>query len=282
MIHRPHGLILVTGPTGSGKTTSLYGALKELNEAEKKIITVEDPVEYRLPRVNQVQVNAKIELTFARVLRSALRQDPDILMIGEMRDHETAEIGLRAAMTGHLVLSTLHTNDAISSPIRLVDMGVESYLAASALRGVIAQRLVRTVCDSCPEPYEPEPRERAWLTAAAGPAAAQIRYLAGRGCSHCNGTGYRGRIGIFELLQMDEPMTDALRRNDAEGFAVAARQQPDFRPLSICALDYASKGVTTLHEVFRMVEGLDDQLEPTTLSEVRPPSPEDGGAESTG
>jgi MSHA biogenesis protein MshE len=282
MIHRPHGLILVTGPTGSGKTTTLYGALRELNEAEKKIITVEDPVEYRLPRINQVQINSKIDLTFARVLRSALRQDPDILMIGEMRDQETAEIGLRAAMTGHLVLSTLHTNDSISSPIRLVDMGAESYLAASSLRAVIAQRLVRKVCDSCPEPYEPDPRERAWLTTAAGPASAQIQYLEGRGCSHCNGTGYRGRIGIFEFLQMDEALTDALRRNDSEGFAAAARQQPDFRPLALCALDYASRGVTTLHEVFRMVEGLDDTLEPTTLSQVNPPSSEPGGAETTG
>jgi MSHA biogenesis protein MshE len=202
-------------------------------------------------------------------------------MIGEMRDHETAEIGLRAAMTGHLVLSTLHTNDAVSSPIRLVDMGVESYLAASALRAVIAQRLVRKVCDSCPEPYEPDPRERAWLIAAAGPTAAQIRYLEGRGCSHCNGTGYRGRIGIFEFLQLDEAMTDALRRNDPEGFAAATRQQPDFRPLVLCALDYAGRGVTSLHEVFRMVEGLEDSLEPTTLSEVTNPSLEPEGAGDT-
>jgi MSHA biogenesis protein MshE len=264
LIHRPHGLILVTGPTGSGKTTTLYSALKELNESDQKIITVEDPVEYRLPRINQVQINPKIELTFGRVLRSALRQDPDIIMIGEIRDQETAEIGLRAAMTGHLVLSTLHTNDALSSPIRLIDMGVESYLAASALRAVIAQRLVRCVCDGCPEAYEPDPRERAWLTTIGGPDAARLRFLEGQGCAHCNGTGYRGRIGVFEMLQMDAALTDALRRNDPPAFAQAARAQPDFRSLALCALDYAARGVTSLHEVFRMAEALDDSMELNT------------------
>jgi Type II/IV secretion system protein. len=163
LLHRPDGMILVTGPTGSGKTTTLYAALSELNSTANKIITVEDPVEYRLPGINQVQVNEKIDLDFARVLRSALRQDPDIVLVGEMRDHETAQIGLRAAMTGHLVLSTLHTNDAASSPIRLIDMGVPRFMVAMSLLAVIAQRLVRVVCASCIQPAIPEPFEQTWL-----------------------------------------------------------------------------------------------------------------------
>ncbi len=165
MIKKPHGMILVTGPTGSGKTTTLYGALTELNRPEVKIITAEDPVEYRLPRITQVQVNPKIGLEFANVLRAALRQDPDVILVGEMRDHETAEIGLRAAMTGHLVLSTLHTNDSISSAMRLIDMGAEPFLVASSLLGVVAQRLVRKVCENCREAYEPTSQEQVWLNA---------------------------------------------------------------------------------------------------------------------
>ena len=180
LVHRPYGLVLVTGPTGSGKTTTLYAALRELNEPGKKIITVEDPVEYRLPRINQVQVNAKVNLTFARVLRASLRQDPDVIMIGEMRDKETAETGLRAAMTGHLVLSTLHTNDAIATPLRLIDMGAEGYLAASALRAVIAQRLVRKICDNCREPYQPDERELGWLSSLETPSGEEA-FQHGRG-----------------------------------------------------------------------------------------------------
>lgn len=164
-IKRPHGLVLVTGPTGSGKTTTLYGALQELNSAEKKIITVEDPVEYTLPRITQVQVQENIGFDFSTVLRSALRQDPDILLIGEIRDQQTAEIAVRASLTGHLVLSTLHTNDAITSAMRLIDVGLEGYLVASALRAVVAQRLVRRVCNSCKTNYQPEPQEQIWLRA---------------------------------------------------------------------------------------------------------------------
>jgi MSHA biogenesis protein MshE len=258
LIQRPHGLLLVTGPTGSGKTTTLYAALRELNSAEQKIITVEDPVEYRLPRINQVQVNPRIDLTFARVLRSALRQDPDIVMVGEMRDQETAEIGLRAAMTGHLVLSTLHTNDALSSALRLVDMGAQGYLAAAALRAVVAQRLVRRICEGCRAPYQPEPQEQVWLAAIVGPGAAQLRFHHGPGCTQCNGTGFRGRIGIFELLELDGAMADALRRNDPVAYAEAARGRPDFQPLTRCALDYAGRGLTSLSEVFRVAESLDE------------------------
>ena len=190
LIHMPHGLILVTGPTGSGKTTTLYGALQELNEVGKKIITVEDPVEYRLHRINQVQVNPKINLTFARVLRTALRQDPDILMVGEIRDTETAEIAMRAAMTGHLVLSTLHTNDAVSSAMRLVDMGTEGFLAATALRAVLAQRLVRRLCDNCYLDYQPSAQEMSWLTSQLGKTRAQaLKLKRPGGCHRCNNTG---------------------------------------------------------------------------------------------
>ena len=172
VIRRTNAMVLVTGPTGSGKTTTLYAALSELNTIDKKIITVEDPVEYRLRGINQVQVNEKIELSFARVLRSALRQDPDIILVGEMRDEETAQIGLRAALTGHLVLSTLHTKDAISTPIRLIDMGAPAYMVATSVHAVLAQRLVRLVCESCAEPYKPEGHEARWLeTGAAGDAS---------------------------------------------------------------------------------------------------------------
>jgi MSHA biogenesis protein MshE len=257
-IHRPHGLVLVTGPTGSGKTTTLYAALRELNTAERKIFTVEDPVEYRLGRINQVQVHSQIGLTFARVLRSALRHDPDVLMIGEMRDQETAEIGLRASITGHLVLSTLHTNDAVTSGPRLVDMGAQGYLAAAALRAVVAQRLVRRICDHCREPYTPEPQERVWLRGIEGDATKGLEYSRGRGCTNCNGTGYRGRIGVYELLELDAEMADALRRSDSAGYARAARALPGFRPLVRCTLDYAAAGITTLSEVFRVAEQIEE------------------------
>ncbi|MHB1240409.1 MAG: GspE/PulE family protein [Gammaproteobacteria bacterium] len=257
-IHSPHGMVLVTGPTGSGKTTTLYAALNELNNPQTKIITVEDPVEYRLPRINQVQVNLKIDLTFAGVLRAGLRQDPDIVMVGEMRDQETAQIGLRAAMTGHLVLSTLHTNDSITTASRLVDMGAEGYLVAAALHAIIAQRLVRRVCESCREPYTPDAHERAWLEATIGEGTRRISYQHGRGCHHCGDTGYRGRIGVYELLELDQAMADALRRNDAAGFARAARAHPDFRPLARCALDYAEQGLTTVEEVLRVAGETDD------------------------
>lgn len=265
---RPHGLVLATGPTGSGKTTTLYAALNELNKPEVKIITVEDPVEYRLPRVNQVQINSKIDLSFARVLRSVLRQDPDIVMVGEMRDQETAEIGLRAAMTGHLVLSTLHTNDAVSSALRLLDMGADGYLAASALRCIIAQRLLRRICPHCKEHYELDGSERIWLSALAGEGATECFYSHGIGCPQCNNTGYYGRVGVYELLTMTEPMADALRRNDAGGFTVAARLSPGYRPLALIALDYARDGLTTIEEVMRITEALGDEMAPSPALEL--------------
>jgi len=260
IIHKPHGLVLVTGPTGSGKTTTLYGALNELNQPEKKIITVEDPVEYRLPRVNQVQVNLKVGLTFAKVLRTALRQDPDIVLIGEMRDQETAEIGLRASITGHLVLSTLHTNDAISTAIRLIDMGIQGYMVATSLEAIVAQRLVRKICDGCITDQQPDLHQASWLRELLGDEADSVQFKHGVGCPHCNNTGYHGRIGVFELLELNDEMADALRRGDSAEFAQIARRAPDFRTLGEAALDYAKQGITTLEEVIR-ISGENELLE---------------------
>ena len=260
-LHLPHGLVLVTGPTGSGKTTTLYGALRELNQPQKKIITVEDPVEYRLPRISQVQVQEKIGLSFATVLRACLRQDPDILLVGEIRDQETADIALRASMTGHLVLSTLHTNDAISSAMRMIDIGLEGYLVASALRAIIAQRLVRRICESCKSDYTLEAQDRVWLESVLGQPANNLHFKYGAGCAHCNNTGYRGRIGVFELLLIDQKLADALRREDTAEFTRAAKEQKGFRPLSICALEYAVKGLTSLEEVFRVAEQISENLD---------------------
>lgn len=257
LIHRPHGLVLVTGPTGSGKTTTLYAALTSLNTAEKKIITAEDPIEYRLPRINQVQVNAKVGLEFATVLRAALRHDPDIVLVGEMRDHETAEIGLRAAMTGHMVLSTLHTNDSASAAARLLDMGVDHYLVASSLRAVVAQRLIKRLCPHCQQPHQLEAQEKAWLQGMEA-AACSDSYLEGRGCHHCHNSGYHGRIGIYELLEITPELLTCLRRQDAQGFAEAAARAPGFRPLALSALDYARAGITSLDEVFRVAATLEE------------------------
>ncbi len=254
LIHQPHGLVLVTGPTGSGKTTTLYGALKELNATSVKVLTVEDPVEYRLAGVNQVQVNPKIDLGFARVLRAFLRQDPDIILIGEMRDTETVEIGLRAAMTGHLVLSSLHTHDVVSSALRLMDMGAEPYLVAASLRGVVAQRLVRRVCDSCAEPATPTAAEKVLLVSELGPDA-PMTLKRGRGCAFCQHTGFRGRIGVYEILEIDEPLMFALQKRDPEAFQRAALGAAHYRRLRTEALAQAARGITTVEEAVRAVYG---------------------------
>jgi MSHA biogenesis protein MshE len=259
LVHAPNGMVLVTGPTGSGKTTTLYGALSELNRPESKLLTVEDPVEYRLPGINQVQVNPRIELSFARVLRSMLRQDPDIILVGEMRDQETAEIGLRAAMTGHLVLSTLHTNDAVSTALRLIDMGVAPYMVAASVRGIVSQRLVRRICDGCAQPYELDAPSRALVEAEIGPEALKtLKFQRGAGCSHCNGTGYRGRIGVFEFLEMDDALIRALHSSDPAAFADAARRQPGYRNLRGSAIALAAQGLTTVAQVMRATFGLED------------------------
>jgi MSHA biogenesis protein MshE len=258
IIQRPNGLVLVTGPTGSGKTTTLYCALSELNSVEKKLITVEDPVEYRLPGINQVQVNDKIELNFARVLRSALRQDPDIVLVGEMRDQETAAIGLRAAMTGHLVLSTLHTNDAMSTPLRLMDMGVPRYMVGSSLQAVLAQRLVRMICESCTTPYEITPTEREWLSQELNDKVDKARYFHGKGCSHCNGMGYRGRTGVYELLEMTRAVVDAANDPDPAHFLKVAAAQMAGESLRRHAVMLVVQGRTTVSEAMRISNQIED------------------------
>ncbi|HEY6773244.1 MAG TPA: GspE/PulE family protein [Oxalicibacterium sp.] len=258
IIHRPNGLVLVTGPTGSGKTTTLYGALAELNTAERKLITVEDPVEYRLPGINQVQINEKIDLSFSRVLRSALRQDPDVVLVGEMRDQETAQIGMRAALTGHLVLSTLHTNDAVSTPIRLLDMGVPYYMVASSLQAVLAQRLVRVICESCITDYEPLPAEREWLQTELGDAVVSHRYKHGRGCTHCNGTGYRGRTGVYEMLEMTSAVAHAANSEDHTDFIRVAREQLAGQTLRHHAVSLVTSGKTTVSEAMRITNQFED------------------------
>jgi MSHA biogenesis protein MshE len=260
-IARPSGMVLVTGPTGSGKTTSLYAALNALNTTERKIITVEDPVEYRLPGLNQVQVMEKIDLGFERVLRAALRQDPDIVLVGEMRDQVTAEIGMRAAITGHLVLSTLHTNDALSTPLRLIDMGVPRYMVALSLQLVLAQRLVRVVCPHCAEPHRPDAAQRQWLRLELGDAVdAEDGPLVrrARGCSACNDTGYSGRTGVFEFIEMTQELVDAMNHGEPAAFAQAARRQMDGYTLRRDAVRLALAGRTTLDEAMRVATQLDD------------------------
>jgi MSHA biogenesis protein MshE len=256
-INSPHGLILVTGPTGSGKTTTLYAALTEINKPETKIITAEDPVEYSLPRINQSQVNEKVGLTFASVLRSALRQDPDIILVGEMRDSETAEIAIRASITGHLVFSTLHTNGAIETATRLLDMGVEGYVLASALRVIIAQRLVRRICEYCTEPAVCEPGQLIWLQKTLNKDYSKASFKHGVGCHQCNQTGYMGRIGVYELLELRGETLDALRRDDSAGFTQAALKTPGFVRFSACAAEYAEQGITTVDEVLRITGALE-------------------------
>ncbi|BAJ00260.1 GspE/PulE family protein [Shewanella violacea] len=267
-IKRPHGMLLVTGPTGSGKTTTLYGILSELNTADRKIITVEDPVEYQLPRINQVQVNHKIGLDFSHVLRTTLRQDPDIIMVGEMRDRETVEIGLRGALTGHFVLSTLHTNDAVTSALRLLDMGAASYLVASALRVIIAQRLVRRVCQSCSGDYQLTAQDSAWLNSVSHLDFSQATFKIGSGCQSCNGSGYRGRIGVFEILELDESMVEAMRTGNPQDFALAAKNSPNFTPLAESALKYLGEGMTTIEEVAKLVEDVTESHIPLSADMV--------------
>jgi len=265
----PNGLLLLTGPTGSGKTTTLYGALKELNDSEKKIITVEDPVEYRLPRISQVQVQPAVDLTFARALRAILRQDPDIIMVGELRDQETAAIAIRAAMTGHLVLSTLHTNDAISSTLRLIDMGIESYLVAAVLRAVISQRLVRRICDNCKQKHDLNTEEKIWLESVAGDTYSKHAFQRGRGCTYCHSTGFKGQVGVFELLEWNSSLAEALRSGNIKEFEDEAHKQETFRPLALSGLDLVIKDVTTISEVMRIASEEPEELksdlsQPTT------------------
>ncbi len=258
LIHRPHGLILVTGPTGSGKTTTLYAALADLNTPERKLLTVEDPVEYRLPGINQVQVNDKIELTFARALRAFLRQDPDVILVGEMRDTETALIALRAALTGHLVLSTLHTNDTPSAAARLLDMGAPAFLLSTSLSGVVAQRLVRKLCPVCAQPAKLDVNERAWLKTELAAGLDETSLKRAKGCGHCNHTGYQGRQGIYELLEIDNELAGFLNRSDTNGFRDAAHTRLAGQTLRDEAMRMVRNGLTSVAEAMRVTHQVDE------------------------
>ena len=267
LIKKPHGLVLVTGPTGSGKTTTLYAALNEINTPETKIITAEDPVEYQLPRINQVQIHDKIGLTFPTVLRTALRQDPDVILIGEMRDQETAEIGLRAAMTGHLVFSTLHTNDAISTVSRLLDMGAEGFLVASSLQAVMAQRLIRRLCPECHKPHTLNEQEQHWLSQLLGSPTELPELYQAVGCQQCKDIGYKGRVGVYELLVMTPELTDALQQGNITSFIALATQQQKNKTLANNAVELAKQGVTSLDEIIRIAGDLDISVPPNTAVE---------------
>ncbi|MCE9545836.1 MAG: GspE/PulE family protein [Planctomycetia bacterium] len=253
LIKRPNGIFLVTGPTGSGKTTTLYAALNELNGPDRKIITAEDPVEYYLPGINQVEVKHDIGLDFARIIRAVLRQAPNIILVGEMRDTETAEMGIQASLTGHLVFSTLHTNDAPSAVTRLIDMGVPPYLVASSLMAVLAQRLVRVICTKCRQPYSPSKTmlEAAGITPA---MAANATFMKGKGCGNCQKTGFRGRLGVFELMMM-QPKLREMAFNSAPSQNI--RKEAIAGGMDTMYSDGIRKvinGVTTLEEVFRVAK----------------------------
>jgi len=247
-VKKPHGIILVTGPTGSGKTTTLYAALTTLNDRTRNILTVEDPIEYNLEGIGQTQVNTKVDMTFARGLRAILRQDPDVVMVGEIRDQETADMAVQASLTGHLVLSTLHTNSAIGAVTRLVDMGVEPFLIASSLLGVLAQRLVRVLCDDCKRPYVADPAECALV--GADPAAPPTLYHA-EGCEVCRNLGYRGRTGIYELVVFDDRLRSMVhtRASEQDMLRHARELGPGIRE---DGMRKVREGVTTIEEVLRV------------------------------
>ncbi|WP_374355824.1 GspE/PulE family protein [Chitinimonas sp.] len=251
-IAQPHGMILVTGPTGSGKTTTLYAALSEINQPDVKIITVEDPVEYQLHGINQVQVKPQIDLTFANALRAIVRQDPDIIMIGEIRDGETADIAIQSALTGHLVLSTLHTNDSFSAAHRLLDMGAESYLIASSLVAVLAQRLVRVICQHCRTPRPVDESDRLFLTQEGYDASSVTHLWHGTGCAHCNHTGYSGRQSIYELLPITEPIKSAILRKAPSTEIRRIALEDGVRTMRQAGILKAIAGETTLAELSRV------------------------------
>lgn len=254
IISRPHGMVLVTGPTGSGKTTTLISTIAHLAAPDKNIVTVEDPVEYRLPGVNHVQINPRTGLTFAEGLRAILRQDPNIIMVGEVRDTETADTAVRAALTGHMVLSTLHTNDAPGALTRLVDMGVEPYLIASSVHGVLAQRLVRRLCPHCRSPRELDPHLFQAHGVEVSPEAATYQPV---GCNKCRGMGYAGRFPIFELLRMDPELREMVSRRRPSAELRAAGERAGMQPLLVSGLYRVLTGDTTLEEVLRVAQGVE-------------------------
>ncbi len=249
-IRKPEGLILISGPTSSGKTSTLYASLQEINSIEKNIITVEDPVEFSLPLINQVQINEKTGLIFANALRSILRQNPDIIMVGEMRDTETAAIGIRAALTGHLVFSTIHTNDAVATITRLVDMGIERYLVASALQAVLAQRLVRTICENCKEETEISGAIRERLTELH--RYPDARFYRGHGCRECRETGYSGLTGVFELVNVTDRIREMVLENASETAIRTEASRGGYHPLAEAGMDLVAAGVTTIDEILKV------------------------------
>jgi len=252
LIRRPYGIILVTGPTGSGKTTTLYAALSHINSIEKNIITLEDPVEYEIQNVRQSQVNVKAGLTFASGLRSIVRQDPDIIMIGEIRDKETADIAIHAALTGHLVFSTLHTNDAPSAAHRLIDMGVEPFLVASSVIGILAQRLVRTLCPHCKKPYEPS--KDLLSRFGVSPGKQKITFYKEVGCKRCNTRGYSGRIGIFELILPSDKIKDLISKKSSAAVLKETAVAEGMKTLRDSGLEKVASGITSVAEMIRVTE----------------------------
>ena len=259
ILSHPNGLILVTGPTGSGKSTTLYTALSELNVEGVNIITVEDPVEANLNGVNQVQVNEKAGLTFGSALRSILRQDPDIIMIGEIRDQETAEIAVKASITGHLVVSTLHTNSSANTITRLADMGVENYLIADSVVGVIAQRLVRRVCPACGVVRDATEEEKKTLGFAGSPKRIQVRTPGHKECVRCGGTGYFGRIGVYEIMPITSDLRQAINRGENADVLEEIARKHGMKTLRMSAVEYALRGITTVEEVRRVAYEEDDE-----------------------
>ena len=253
LIEKPHGIILVTGPTGSGKTTTLYAALNKLNGTDVKILTIEEPIEYQMRGVVQVQVHTKIGLAFANILRSFLRQDPDIMLVGETRDFETAEIAIQAALTGHLVFTTLHTNDAPGAIARLIDMGVEPYLVSSSVIGVVAQRLMRCICSKCKEPHTPEHDILVGL-GLDGSEYRDIQYFRGRGCEECKFLGYKGRTAIYEIMVMDEEIRDLTVQRVSTSVIKQAALQGGMKTLRMAALEKVRKGITTLDDLIRVTQ----------------------------
>lgn len=253
LIRRPNGIILVTGPTGSGKTTSLYAALNELNTPDRKIITAEDPVEYYLPGINQVEIKHDIGLDFARVIRAMLRQAPNVILVGEMRDLETAQMGIQASLTGHLVFSTLHTNDAPSAVTRLVDMGVPAYLVASSVVAIMAQRLVRVVCPKCKQPHTPS-RATLEMAGVTPEMVASATFMKGKGCRHCSNSGYRGRLGLYELMFMSSKVRELAFNEAPSGTIRRQAVSEGMKTLYLDGIQKACRGITTLEEVFRVAK----------------------------
>lgn len=251
LIGMSEGMILVTGPTGSGKSTTIYAALSEINGTNKKIITIEDPVEYQLPLLNQIGVNEKIGLTFEKALRSVLRMDPDVIMVGEIRDGETAQIALRGSITGHLIFSTLHTKDALGAPTRLIDMGIPNYMVASALSGVVAQRLARRNCPNCSHSDAPHEKDLMWAMKAMGDEVAKSNFMKGAGCDLCGGTGFSGRVGIYELLVVSDELTKHLYRGDFVGFAAAGAESMKGMTMADSCASAVEDGTISLAEAIR-------------------------------